>query len=699
MVQKRLDFQYGAVYFRKSNPPKEDWDRDYKQAAHDHMNIFRHWFMWGAIETAPGQYDWQDYDTQLELAARHGIRTVIAEQISSVPEWLVRMHPDWLEKPDGASSSPVSVISPSCATGGFGVGLCLDNPDAREAAGNFLRKLAARYSSHPAMYAYDIWNECNHSPRICRCEHTQQAFRNWLKNKYGSLSSVNQAWHRYSYASWEDIVLPAGHGIYPESVDLLEFMKDRAYEHMEWRIASIRRGDDTHLITAHGLAGSVDGVAIGCDDWLAASKVETYGFTWCPCRKGNEPWKQMHAVDVTRAGSRGKPFWHAEMQGGPLWLQPQLPGRPIEDGRIPTEEDIRVWNLKSIMGGASGILYPRWRPLLDGPLFGAFGIYANDGSPTKRSQMGANIAAWAQDPKQDALFAARPVKGDIGIVLLPECQRFNHFLEQGGKGQFYAQCVWGAYKAFLDNNIQADFVHMDDIGQYERLYLPYPLQMDNDHAQALKDWVKEGGFLISEGCLGYFSQKLTVQTVQPGLGFDTVCGARESDVAFIPDLTDSIVFDWHGERVAGGLFKQTYTLNGASELAQYGDGGTAVVQNRYSLGTAVLIGTYPSAGYLCTSDAQGKRFFADMFALGGAAQHVVCTGGGVVHARLWQDGSGRRFLWVLNHAHTVQKVEIAVAEDFTKVPALLWGENMPVRDGDIWRLTVPAMDALVFEIA
>ena len=51
---------YGAVYFRKSNPPKEDWERDYQTAAQDGLNIFRHWFMWGCIEIAPGVYDWDD---------------------------------------------------------------------------------------------------------------------------------------------------------------------------------------------------------------------------------------------------------------------------------------------------------------------------------------------------------------------------------------------------------------------------------------------------------------------------------------------------------------------------------------------------------------------------------------------------------------------------------------------------------------
>ncbi|MDQ3398657.1 MAG: beta-galactosidase, partial [Deinococcota bacterium] len=71
-------FPYGAVYFRKSNPPKADWERDYKTAHEDGMTIFRHWFLWSAIEVAPGKYDWDDYDRHLELAAEHGFKTIIA---------------------------------------------------------------------------------------------------------------------------------------------------------------------------------------------------------------------------------------------------------------------------------------------------------------------------------------------------------------------------------------------------------------------------------------------------------------------------------------------------------------------------------------------------------------------------------------------------------------------------------------------
>src|SRR5258707_5206467 len=122
-------FPYGAVYFRKSNPPEADWARDHATAARVGMNTFRHSFMWSAIEVAPGKYDWRDYDRMMDLAAANGIKVVIAELVTAAPEWMFRQHPEarYLAS-DGAVAN--SSVGGSSATGGF-PGLCLDNPEVR----------------------------------------------------------------------------------------------------------------------------------------------------------------------------------------------------------------------------------------------------------------------------------------------------------------------------------------------------------------------------------------------------------------------------------------------------------------------------------------------------------------------------------------------------------------------------------------
>src|SRR5260370_7541162 len=85
-------FPFGAVYFRKSNPPEQDWERDHKTAAQMGGNIFRHWFMRASIENSPGTNDWRDYDRMLELEAQHDTTTTTAHPYNPPPQSLCPQH-------------------------------------------------------------------------------------------------------------------------------------------------------------------------------------------------------------------------------------------------------------------------------------------------------------------------------------------------------------------------------------------------------------------------------------------------------------------------------------------------------------------------------------------------------------------------------------------------------------------------------
>ncbi len=694
-------FPYGAVYFRKSNPPRQDWQRDYRAAAEDGMNAFRHWFMWGAIEVAPGKFDWADYDRQMDLGAEAGIKTVIAEMLTIAPDWAYRQLPEArLESVDGRKAN--SAMHVSSAIGGA-PGLCPDHEAARELGERFLRELVTRYRHHRALGAYDVWNECGYPAEYCYCPATAAKFRAWLRARYGTVETLAEAWLRPGISDWEDAQPPRHGGGYPDVMDWLEFRVDNAYQMMRWRVQLIRELDPGHPITAHGVAMSLAELpARGTDDWRAAAEVDSYGFTWVASRQGDQPWKQWHAVDLVRGSARGKPFWHAEAQGGPLWLQPQVPGRPREDGRITAPEDIRVWNLTSFAGGVTGYLYPRWRPLLDGPLFGAFGAYGMDGSRTSRSQMVSRIARWATDPEQARLWEARPVQGDIGIAFVPESEVHNH--AQLGNSNFYSGSARGAYQGFFENNIQADFVHLDDIAAYDTLYLPYPVMLKQASADKLIRWVEQGGTLISEGCPGYFGDGGHVGSTQPNLGLNALFGVRESYVEFTPDLLEELTVGVGEERAPGGIFLQAYEpdeARGAQAVGWYDDGQVAVVDHFYGAGRTRLIGTFPGYGFTRQRTDASRRFFASLLAWARKQPHIQCSTPGLV-ARLHHGESGT-YLWLVNHNRQPVDADVALSHGwgpFSRA-TVLWGEggSPPRVEGRSISLTTPRRDATVLRLS
>ncbi|MCP4405875.1 MAG: beta-galactosidase [bacterium] len=688
------DFPYGAVYFRKTNPPQEDWARDYATAQEDGMNIFRHWFLWSAIEVAPGKYDWNDYDRQLDLAAKHGIKTIIAEMIVVAPEWTYRKFPHALsETRDGKKHQ--GYMHGSCATGG--VSICFDNEDTKQAAEQFLRTLAERYKDHLGLGGYDIWNECNYSADHCFCPDTVAKFRTWLKKKYNNdLDALAKAWYRYSLAEWEDIRAPRHMGGYPDVLDWLEFRIDNAYEMMRWRCDIIRSADPGHSITAHGVAAGLTGMAArGADDWRAAFEVEGYGYTWGSSRHGDEPWKQFHAVDLVRASSRGKYFWHAESYGGPLWMQPQVIGKPRDEGRIATVEDVSFWNLVSFMGGATGALYLRWRPLLDGVLFGAFGPYGMDGSRTERSDRASKVAKWAQAPEQEALWQSRPVKGEVGIVYVPETQIFNY--AQQGNPDFYAKSMQGAYQGFFENNIQADWVRIEHIDEYDLLYLPFPVMLNKATVEKLKQWVEAGGTLVCEGCPAYFGERGHVGQQQPNYGLDSLFGAKESYVEFTPDLLGDLQINVNGNQTWGGIYLQAYEPTTGIATGWYEDARVAAVDYTYGKGKTRLIGTMTGAGQSAHPDEISVAFFRDVLSFGGKEQMAHSTDSRIkarIHA-----GKGGTYLWVANPKRQDIPVRLTLSSElgsFTNAKTL-WGSSASVEDGIIV-LTAGARDVTVLAL-
>jgi len=688
-------FPYGAVYFRKSNPPAEDWARDHATAARVGMNTYRHWFLWSAIEVAPGKFDWADYDRMMDLAAANGLKVVIGEFTTCAPVWAFRRYASCKYKgSDGSTSN--SEVGGSTIVGGF-PGLCLDNAEAQAAAEKFLTTLVLRYRNHPALLGYDIWNE-NLYPggggrkMNCYCQGTRLRLHEWLQKRYGSLQAVSKAWGQYSCETWEDVNPPESLGGYAQSLDWLEFRIDDAFRLLKWRVDLFRKLDPHHLVCAHGTAETLESLPSSCsNDWRSAAMMDVWGLTWVASRHGNAPWLQYQAMDLTRSGARGKPFWHAEAEAGPLWMQPQVTGRSREEGRQPDADDVRIWNLISCATGARGILYPRWRPLLDGPLFGAFGPFAMDGSVTPRAEMAGKVAKWANSHAE--VWQSHPVKGDVGLLFVPESELFNY--AQQGSTEYYAQSIRGAYQACFDQNILADFVALENIGEYKLIYLPFPVMLKRETADRLKQYVQQSGTLICEGLPAYFGDRGHVGTVQPNFGLDDLFGAREKFVEFDPDLSDSLMFDVKGSKIYGRYFRQDYDLLGGKSAGQYSNGNIAAVENTFGQGRTLLIGSFPGAGYYLHHAAPTRELFAGFLKFAGLTQQITIDNP-ALQARLHQ-GPGGTHIWVTNPTRESKQITVTLAPsvgDFQSAEDA-WGESRITHTGRQLAMNVPARDAVV----
>jgi beta-galactosidase len=246
----------------------------------------------------------------------------------------------------------------------------------------------------------------------------------------------------------------------------------------------------------------------------------------------------------------------------------------------------------------------------------------------------------------------------VGIVWVPESQIFN-YVQQGSTDQ-YAQSARGAYQGFFDNNIQADFVHIDHISEYPLVYLPYPIHLKLETVRKLTAYVRNGGILVSEGLPAYFGERGKVGTVQPNAGLDQLFGARESYVEFTPDLLEDYSMTVRGKNVPARYFIQEYELAGGRGAGRHKNGHIGAVENTAGKGRTLLIGSFPGAGYFKHPTAQARAFFAGLLDWAGIARTLTVSEP-LIKARLHR-GAGGTILYVINPTREELPVTVELPE-------------------------------------
>jgi beta-galactosidase len=312
--------------------------------------------------------------------------------------------------------------------------------------------------------------------------------------------------------------------------------------------------------------------------------------------------------------------------------------------------------------------------------------------------MAGEIARWANHPDQKDIWTARPVRGDLGIIVVPESQIQCWLLE--GSTEHYYHAIAGAYQGFLFNNIQADFVLADDIGkEYDTLYLPHPLLLPEKVADSLREFVRKGGILISEGCPAYYGDHGRAGEHQPNYGLDELFGARESNVQFTPVLLENLKFQAQGKSVTGGVYLQSYKPTSGSVTGTYRDGSPAVIDNQFGSGRTKLIGTSPGYGYYeARDDQESRKFFGDLMTWAGKTQHVRCSDWRPV-ARL-HSGGGNDVLWIINSSREQVDAEFILSDRWGSFdhcePVVNRGKISP--SGKSLMASIPARDVLIVKM-
>jgi beta-galactosidase len=691
--RKDAPVEIGAVYFRRSNPPEEDWERDYRTARKDGHTMFRHWFTWNAVHVAPDTFDWEPYDKHLALAAQYGIKTIIAEHIYEAPDWLYHKYPHArIETADGNRHH--SLMGHSNALGL--TRMCLDNGEVAEEAGKFLFELARHYRDNPGLYGYDIWNECSlyNAASLCYCPATQGAFRLWLREKYrDDLDLLRNTWRRFSISGWEEIEMPRHIQPFPDTIDMVHFQNDNALKWMRFRRDTLRKADKRHYIVAHGNAKTFCDLPACGDDYRAAEFCDIFGYTFW---YGNG-CHTMLGSDMIRIAAAGREFWRAEAIGNSDWAGRGGHTTPVlKQEEMGDPRNIRLDAMYSFIAGSRAYINPRWRALQEGVLFDGYGWYNLDGSGNARTAEVAKIAAWANDRKIRELWNAQPLRGELGLLLLDDAEIFCYSFY--GSTEYYSLAYQGAYEAFLDCNIQTDPIRLNHLEDYKIVYVPFPVSLSDGAAEKLIAWVERGGVLCAEGCPGYFSAGGHAYAEQPSRGLDLLIGGKQDAVSFGPDMWHGMEFSSAQGRCGGGVFRQSYLPESGRVTAWYDDGKAAVIENNYGKGRVRVVGTMAGYGYKLAPKGEYLNFFASLLPFAGKLPLIRSDYNSGLIARIWAN-KGDVFLWCVNRRPYCQEAVLELNDgcfSFSRAETIRGGGAQA--DGRYLRFAVPGRDAAVYRL-
>src|SRR5579859_3523195 len=156
-------------------------------------------FSWTSLRPAEEVFTFEWLDQMMDLLAQERISVCLGTGTAAQPAWLSRAYPDVL---------PVNELGQH-RRHGRRMNYCPTSVHFRHFAQQQVSRLAERYADHPALL---MWHVSNEYGPYCYCDHCAARFRDWLRQRYGTLDELDRRWiaafWSHSYSSWEDIQPP-----------------------------------------------------------------------------------------------------------------------------------------------------------------------------------------------------------------------------------------------------------------------------------------------------------------------------------------------------------------------------------------------------------------------------------------------------------------------------------------------------------
>ncbi len=497
----------GTQYYRAPFPEERFWDDDMRRMKDSGLNTVQLWVLWAWVEARPGQFDFGDYDRLVATADKHGLQVVLSTIAEIQPYWIHREVPG-SEMVNNLGHKVVSSNRNECHFG-LTPGGCTDNPGVWERLRAYLEAVAKQYVNASNLAGWDSWNELRWNVHcdglVCRCEHTLQAFYNWLDEMHGGLDGLNRTWKR-RYDRWEDLLPGKNPGQpFTEMMAWEHFLTWKACEHGKARYDVIKAIDPNRPVTLHGgqpstgycgNPGNMTTLDRG-NDWFFADHLDGVGCSSFPKWFGIDDADFGLRIETVRSAARGKHIWLSELQGGR-----SAQGLSIHQPVDAKSQQRWIWN--GYACGADTILFWCWRDEVFCREAGGYGLIGLDGLAEERLAA-MRVTGDVLSRYNDVLEQYKPCAAEVGVLFSPQSYYYYYAVE--GNARLPQKGLSGYGRGLVRSSIPFSIVeeeHLEELDRMQVLFVPRATALAAAVQEKLLAFVEQGGTLVAESECGAF---------------------------------------------------------------------------------------------------------------------------------------------------------------------------------------------------
>ncbi|CEK17222.1 beta-galactosidase [Chthonomonas calidirosea] len=453
--------------------PEERWPEDVRLMRDLGMNVCRiAEFAWSTMEPIEGHYRLDWLERAVDLLHRNGIAVVLGTPTAAPPAWLTHRYPETLtilpngrpmqhgNRCHGSPNSPVFV----------------------KYSRLIVEQMARRFGKDERVIGWQIDNEYGHADYS---EEARRQFHAFLKERYGSLEALNEAWATaywsQSYDNWEEIPLPIGPHNPGLMLDFRRFVTHTWRRFQKVQVDTIRAyARPEQWITSNYMGWYED-----FDHYLLAEDLDMVSWDWY-IGTGHHDYLTTGALhDLTR-GLKRRNFWVMETQPGSVnWASVN---------NVLYRGEARVMAFHAVAHGADALLYWQWRAApggqeqLHGCLIGA------DGKPRpfyeEAKEIGADFA------KVSDVLRNTEVRNEVAILHSYDARWAVNF-QRHHRDFDPVNYLYQWYRPLASRQIGADVLRPEaELAGYRVVIAPALMVLSEEVVQNLVTYVARGGLLV-----------------------------------------------------------------------------------------------------------------------------------------------------------------------------------------------------------